>query len=103
MGRALVIERPFRFSDEKQYASRTSSQTQDAAMQAAKAKLEEAMITHFLHMAALTIVLGAPANVVASDVGLTAPIVMAQAGIPPAPAGPANPDEFDGGWGWGWG
>jgi hypothetical protein len=72
-------------------------------MQAAKARLEEAMITHFLNVAALTIVLGAPANVVASDVALTAPIVMAQAGIPPAPAGPANPDEFDGGWGWGWG
>jgi hypothetical protein len=64
------------------------------------------MITHFLHMAALTMVLGAPANVVASDVALTAPIVMAQVGIPPAPAWPANPvdsEELDGGWGWGWG
>lgn len=64
------------------------------------------MITHFLNVAALTIALGAPANVVASDVAMTAPIVMAQAGIPPAPAGPANPtvdpDEFGGGWGWGW-
>ena len=65
------------------------------------------MIKHVLNVAALTIALGAPANVVASDAALAAPIVIAQAGTPPAPAGPTKPtvdsDEFDGGWGWGWG